>query len=173
MQFGDYHVICAVGVDQSGRKHVLGFREGATENAEVATALLEDIVSRSLSPFRKRLFVIDGSKALHKAIDQVFGEEIFVQRCRNHKVRNLLGHLPKEQHEPARATLKAAWKLGADEAVQKVEQYASRLQRDWPSAAASGLAEMFTIPLHSRPLKNTVWRLWYPNVSSPRSRSVG
>ena len=148
VQFGDYHVICAVGVDQSGQKHVLGFREGATENAEVAKALLEDLVSRGLSPFRKRLFVIDGSKALHKAIDQVFGEENFVQRCRNHKVRNILGHLPKDQHEQARATLKAAWKLDADEAVQKIEQYASWLERDWPSAAGSlreGLAEMFTI----------------------------
>ena len=148
VQFGGYHVICAVGVDEVGRKHVLGFREGATENAEVATALLQDLVSRGLNPFRKRLFVIDGSKALRKAIDQVFGEENFVQRCRNHKIRNVVGHLPKDQQEQARSTLKAAWKLDADEGMQKIEQYASWLQRDWPSAAASlqeGLAEMFTI----------------------------
>ncbi len=148
IQFGPYHVICAVGVDEDGQKHVLGFREGATENAEVATALLQDLVSRGVSPFRKRLFVIDGSKALRKAIDQVFGEENFVQRCRNHKVRNVTGHLPTEQHDQARATLKAAWKLEADEGTQKIEQYASWLERDWPSAAASlreGLSEMFTI----------------------------
>ena len=148
VQFGGYHVICAVGVDEVGQKHVLGFREGATENAEVATALLQDLVSRGLNPFRKRLFVIDGSKALRKAIDQVFGEENFVQRCRNHKIRNVVGHLPKDQQEQARSTLKAAWKLDADEGMQKIEQYASWLQRDWPSAAASlqeGLAEMFTI----------------------------
>jgi len=148
VQFGPYHVICAVGVDSQGHKRVLGFREGATENAEVAKALLEDLVARGLSPFRKRLFVIDGSKALRKAIDQVFGEENVVQRCRNHKIRNVLGHLPKEQHDQARATLKAAWKLDADEGMAKIEQYASWLQRDWPSAAASlreGLAEMFTI----------------------------
>ena len=148
VQFGPYHVICAVGVDDQGHKHVLGFREGATENAEVAKALLEDLVARGVSPFRRRLFVIDGSKALRKAIDLVFGEENFVQRCRNHKVRNVVGHLPKEQHEQARSTLKAAWKLEADEGLAKIEQYASWLQRDWPSAAASlreGLAEMFTI----------------------------
>lgn len=148
VQFGPYHVICAVGVDDQGHKHVLGFREGATENAEVAKALLEDLVARGVSPFRRRLFVIDGSKALRKAIDQVFGEDNFVQRCRNHKVRNILGHLPKEQHDQARSTLKAAWKLEADEGLQKIEQYASWLERDWPSAAASlreGLAEMFTI----------------------------
>ena len=68
LQFGPYHVICAVGVDAGGHKHVLGFREGSTENAEVATALLEDLAARGLSAFRRRLFVIDGSKALRKAV---------------------------------------------------------------------------------------------------------
>ncbi len=148
LQFGGYHVICAVGVDADGHKHVLGFREGATENAQVATALLEDLVERGLSPFRKRLFVIDGSKALRKAINQVFGKENPVQRCRNHKVRNVLGHLPKDQHDQAKSTLKAAFKLDADEGLAKLKQYASWLQRDWPSASASlheGLAELFTI----------------------------
>jgi len=123
-------------------------REGATENAQVATALLEDLVERGLSPFRKRLFVIDGSKALRKAIDQVFGKENPVQRCRNHKVRNVLGHLPKDQHDQAKSTMKAAFQLNADEGIAKLKQYASWLQRDWPSASASlqeGLAELFTI----------------------------
>lgn len=148
LQFGPYHVICAVGVDDAGHKHVLGFREGATENAEVARALLDDLVERGVSAFRRRLFVIDGSKALRKAIDQVFGANNPVQRCRNHKLRNVVGHLPKEQHEQAAATLKAAWKLDADEGRKKIEQYASWLQQDWPSAAASlreGLSELFTI----------------------------
>lgn len=148
LQFGGYHVICAVGVDAGGHKHVLGFREGATENAEVATALLEDLAARGLSPFRKRLFVIDGSKALRKAIDQVFGQDNPVQRCRNHKVRNVLGHLPKDQHDQAKATMKAAFKLGADEGMAQLKQYASWLERNWPSAAASlheGLTELFTI----------------------------
>jgi transposase-like protein len=148
LQFGPYHVICAVGVDDQGHKHVLGFREGATENAEVAVALLEDLVARGVSPFQKRLFVIDGSKALRKAIEQVFGGGNPVQRCRNHKVRNVLGHLPKEQHEQARLTLKAAFKLEADEGQAKIEQYAAWLERDWPGAAESlreGLADLFTI----------------------------
>lgn len=148
LQFGEYHVICAVGVDHQGHKHVLGFREGATENAEVAQALLEDLVARGVSPFQKRLFVIDGSKALRKAIEQVFGAGNPVQRCRNHKVRNVVGHLPKEQHEQARLTLKAAFKLEADAGIAKIEQYASWLEREWPSAAASlreGLPELFTI----------------------------
>jgi transposase-like protein len=71
-----------------------------------------------------------------------------VQRCRHHKKRNVLGHLPKDQHTQASATMSAAWKLDADEGMKKLEQYASWLQRDWPSAAASlreGLTEMFTV----------------------------
>lgn len=96
IQFGKYHVICAMGVDSSGHKHVLGLREGATENAEVGTALPEDLAGRSLDAFTRRLFVIDGSKALRKAINQVFGDDQPVQRCRNHKLRNVLGHLPKD-----------------------------------------------------------------------------
>jgi putative transposase len=80
---GAYHVICAVGVDAVGHKHVLGFREGATESAEVTKSLLEDLVGRGLKSSRPRLLVIDGSKALRSAIDAVFGTGNFVQRCRN------------------------------------------------------------------------------------------
>jgi len=148
IQLGAYHVICAVGVDAGGNKHVLGLREGATENAEVAKALLEDLVARGLKSSRPRLFVIDGSKALRSAIDAVFGAENFVQRCRNHKERNVVGHLPKDQHEQTRATLRAAWKLDAKEGMARVEQYASWLELKWPTAASSlreGLEEMFTI----------------------------
>jgi putative transposase len=148
IQLGAYHVICAVGVDAGGQKHVLGVREGATENADVAKALLEELVARGLDPSRSRLFVIDGAKALRTAIDQVFGTDNFVQRCRNHKERNVRGHLPKDQHEQALATLKAAWKLDEKEGKAKLEQYATWLERDWPSAAGSlreGLEEMFTI----------------------------
>ena len=148
LQLGSFHVICAVGVDAEGRKHVLGLREGATENAEVAKSLLADLVERGLDPKRRRLFVIDGSKALRKAIDEVFGDETPVQRCRNHKLRNVLGHLPDAQHDQARSTLKAAFKLDRKEGTAKIEQYATWLERQWPSAAGSlreGLSEMFTI----------------------------
>lgn len=148
IQLGSYHVICAVGVDAEGHKHVLGMREGATENAEVAKTLLADLVARGLDPKRRRLYVIDGSKALRKAIDCVFGAETPVQRCRNHKLRNVLGHLPEDQHDQAKSTFKASLKLDAKEGVAKLEQYATWLERDWPSAAGSlreGLDELFTI----------------------------
>jgi len=156
IQLGKYHVICAVGVDEHGHKHVLGMREGATENFEVAKSLLEDLVSRGLSVFQKRLFVIDGSKALRKAVDQVFGGENPVQRCRNHKLRNVIGHLPQDQQAQAKLTMKAALKLDAEQGIAKLEQYASWLERDWPSAAASlreGLSEMFTINRLGLPAK--------------------
>jgi putative transposase len=148
MRFGPYHVIAAVGVDTEGYKHVLGLREGASENTEVVKCLMEELVERGIKPGRRRLFVIDGAKALRNAIDQVYGGHNPVQRCRQHKLRNVLGHLPKEQHDQATATLRAAWKLGEKEGMQKIEQYAGWLEREWPSAAGSlreGLAEMFTI----------------------------
>jgi transposase-like protein len=87
IQLGPYHVICAVGVDAHGNKHVLGLREGATENAVVAKALVEDLVGRGLDPKRRYLFVLDGAKALRAAIDTVFGADQPVQRCRNHTIR--------------------------------------------------------------------------------------
>ena len=148
IQFADYHVLAAVGVDADGRKHVLGLCGGASENTTVTISLLEDLVTRGLRADRRRLFVIDGAQALRKAIGQVFGSSHLVQRCRNHKLRNVLGHLPKEQQEQARSTLRAAWKLDAEEGIRKLEQYASWLEREWPSAAASlreGLAELFTV----------------------------
>lgn len=148
MRFGDYLVVAAVGVDVSGQKHVLALREGATENAEVAKSLLEELVARGVKPGRRRLFVIDGAKALRAAIDQVYGSNQPVQRCRQHKLRNVLGHLPKEQHDQARSTLKAAWKLPEQEGLAKLRQYAEWLERQWPSAAGSireGLEEMFTV----------------------------
>ena len=148
IQFGAHHVLAAVGVDTDGKKHVLGMRQGASENTEVTTTLLQDLVERGLVPERRRLFVIDGSRALRKAITQVFGAEHLVQRCRNHKLRNVIGHLPKGEHPQVKAAIRAAWKLDAKDGTQKLEQLARWLERDQPSVAASlreGLHEMFTI----------------------------
>ena len=148
IQFGNHHVLAAVGVDEDGKKYVLGVRSGASEHATVTTALLEDLVARGIRPDRRRLFVVDGAKALRSAIAQVFGAGNEVQRCRNHTLRNVVGHLPNAQHDQARATLRAAWKLEAKEGMRKLDQYASWLQRDWPDAAASvraGLDEIFTV----------------------------
>ena len=146
--FGDYTMIGAVGVDVEGNKHVLGIREGATENSTVITELLEDIVSRGVGPKRKILFVIDGSKALRAAINAVFGAQQPVQRCRAHKLRNVLDYLPKDQRAQVKSVLRAAWKLGPKEGMARVKKLAAWLDNSYPSAAASlieGLEECFTI----------------------------
>ncbi len=146
--FGDYTMIGAVGVDVEGNKHVLGIREGATENSTMVTELLEDIVARGVDPKRKMLFVIDGSKALRAAINVVFGAQQPVQRCRAHKLRNVLDYLPKEQREQVKSMLRAAWKLDAKAGMARIRKLAEWLDRDYPSAATSlleGLEECFTI----------------------------
>lgn len=145
---GGHHVLCAVGVDAQGHKHVLGLKEGASENATVVKALLEDLVARGVKPGVKRLFVIDGAKALRAGIDAVYGSDNPVQRCRNHKVRNVVDHLPKDRHDQAKAAMKAAFKLEAKEGMAKLEQLARWLEKEHPGAAGSlreGLAELFTI----------------------------
>ncbi len=146
--FGKYTMIGAVGVDTEGHKHVLGIGEGATENAAVITALLEDIVARGVDPKRKMLFVIDGSKALRSAINAVFGADQPVQRCRAHKLRNVLGYLPKDQQAQVKSVLRAAWKLPAKDGMARIKKLAAWLDNSYPSAAASlieGLEECFTI----------------------------
>jgi len=145
---GGYHVIAAVGVDVEGRKHILGVADGATENATVATGLLEDLVERGIRPDRRRLFVIDGSKALRSAIDAVFGANNPVQRCRSHKVRNVMGHLPDELKDSVKAVMKAAYRLDAKEGIARLKKQADWLRTEYPSAATSlleGLEETFTV----------------------------
>jgi transposase-like protein len=137
LRFGDHHVLGAVGVDAEGNKHVLGLREGASENATTVKLLLEDLVERGVGPGPKRLFVIDGAKALRAGIDRVYGPGNPVQRCRNHKLWNVLDCLPKEKREQVKTTMRAAWKLEAGEGTKKLEQLASWLEREHPSAAAS------------------------------------
>jgi len=146
--FGPHHVIVALGVDVDGGKHVLGLTSGASENAAACKALLEDLVARGVKPGRRRLFVIDGSKALRAAIDSVYGKDNPVQRCRSHKVRNVLDQLPKDQRDTARSTMRAAYRLEPTEGKARLEQLAKWYQKDWPQVAASlreGLDETFTI----------------------------
>jgi putative transposase len=99
--FGEHHILATIGVEYSenpqrnGKKHVLGIAEGASENQVVAKELLESLVARGLDARRRYLLVIDGSKALRAAIDAVFGAGNPVQRCRHHKIENVMGYLPK------------------------------------------------------------------------------
>jgi transposase-like protein len=148
-RFGEHHIISAVGVDLEGRKHVLGIACGATENAAAVKLLLTGLRDRGLPTDRKYLFIIDGSKALRAAIEEVFGHQQEVQRCRNHKLENVMDELPKEQQEQTRRLMRAAFKLSsAEEGEKRLEQIARQLEYDYTSAARSlreGMKEMFTL----------------------------
>jgi transposase-like protein len=148
-RFGAHHVISAVGIDREGAKHILGIELGATENAAAVKSLFTRLRDQGLPTDRKYLFVIDGAKALRAGIEEVFGAEQPVQRCRNHKMRNVLDELPREQHAQVLNVMRAAWKLtDADQGVKKLQQLARFLEHDHESAARSlreGMAEMFTV----------------------------
>ena len=148
-RFAEHHILSAVGVDLEGRKHVLGIACGATENAAAVKQLLIGLRDRGLPTDRKYLFVIDGAKALRTAIEEVFGREQEVQRCRNHKIENVMNELPKEQQDQTRRLMRAAFKLSsAEEGEKRLEQIARQLEYDYASAARSlreGMKEMFTL----------------------------
>src|SRR5260370_2345725 len=137
MMFGEHHVISAVGVDGAGHKDVLGIQRGATENAAVVEDLLQQLVARGVNPKAKRLFVIDGAKALRAAIHRVFGSQHPVQRCRNHKIRNVVERLPEEQKDQVKAALRASYRLEAEEGMARLRKLADWLEQEHPAAAAS------------------------------------
>lgn len=142
-------IIVTLGIDKEGRKHVLGLWEGATENATVVKGLLEDLVSRGLDPQQKLLIVMDGSKALRKAVDLVFGDQALVQRCRVHKQRNVVEHLPQEKQGQAIWRLRSAWSKADPKAAEKELHSTARwLEGISPMAARSlreGLEETLTL----------------------------
>ena len=144
---GRTNIVC-LGITTDGLKVPLGLWEGSTENATVATALLSDLVERGLDPEQGMLFVIDGSKALRKAIRDVFGEAP-VQRCIRHKERNVLGHLPERDRAAVKRRLRQAWALeDHHQAIDRLHALAVELKRSHPGAAGSlreGLAETLTV----------------------------
>lgn len=147
--FGGEHLIVALGVDESGHKHVLGLWHGATENSTVVRALLVDLRERGLETEASMLVVLDGAKALHKAVKEVFGERALIQRCRVHKLRNVLEHLPKEKQQQAAWRLRGAWAKGTpQEALKELRAVVKWLDAISPSAARSleeGLEETLTL----------------------------
>jgi transposase-like protein len=142
-------LVAAVGVDKAGHKHVLGLWHGATENSTVVRELLADLRERGLDTEAAILVVLDGSKALHKGVKELFGERALIQRCRVHKLRNVLEHLPKEKRQQAAWRLRGAWaKATAAEALKELQACVRWLDSICPHAARSleeGLAETLTL----------------------------
>lgn len=143
-----HHIIAAVGVDEAGDKHLLGLALGASENAQVVKDLLRAMIERGLDAQLSYLFVIDGGAALRSAIDEMFGQRAHVQRCRTHKLRNVLDRLPKTESAQTKAVMMAAYKLAPKDGMAKMKKQAQWLEREHPDAAASlleGLHETFTV----------------------------
>ena len=149
IHFKDRVVLVALGFDTDARKHVLGLREGSTENTRVVRSLISDLIERGLNADTPRLWIIDGGKALRRAITQVFGAGALVHRCQEHKRRNVIDHLPEHLHASVGRALKDAWhSKDAALAKRQLERLANSLAKAHPGAAASlreGLAETLTL----------------------------
>ena len=142
-------MIGAVGVDADGTKHPLGVVEGATENAATVQALLDNLIDRGLDPALCRLFIVDGAKALTKALRRTFGADIPVQRCQVHKARNITDRIDPKLHAAVRRALRQAWELDdAGKAERLLRNLARRLEFEAPGVSRSileGLDEILTV----------------------------
>jgi putative transposase len=149
VHFADHVVLTAIGIDREGAKHPLGLREGATENASACRALLSDLIERGLNPERAILVVLDGAKALHKAVREVFGERALIHRCHAHKKPNVLEALPQRLRGAVHTAMNQAYATrDAKRAQRLLTNLAHRLESAYPSAAASvreGLEETLTV----------------------------
>ena len=149
VEYAGETMVVASGVTDDGMKRVLGLRQGATENADVCTALLEDLVGRGLNTGCPMLFVLDGSKALHAAVTRVRGKGAVIQRCRVHKRRNVKAHVPERHHAELERRLSEAYhETDYAEAKTSLVGTARRLDRVNPDAASSlreGLEEALTV----------------------------
>jgi transposase-like protein len=146
---GDHCLIVALGIAADGQKHALGLWDGSTENATVCQGLLGNLQSRGLRTDRSLLVILDGSKALRKAVHAIFGEAALVQRCQVHKMRNILEYLSDRQRPWAQAILRRAYQSADVRTAQRLLlDLARRLETEYPSAAESvreGLDETLTV----------------------------
>ena len=147
--FAGHTMVGALGVTADGTKVPLGVVEGSTENKAVVRHLIADLRDRGLDAAEGILFVLDGGKALATAVRDVFGDHAVIARCRQHKERNVLDHLPETERPWVRRKLRAAWaNPNAGEAEAALKALAGQLERVNPDAAASlrqGLADTLTV----------------------------
>ena len=148
-ELGKMTIVAAMGLRTDGEKQMLGFIEGGSENAEVVKSLLSDLLERGLDHQEKRLFIVDGSKALAKAVKDTFGDRAMVQRCQVHKKRNVLAHIPESEKAEVSRQMSAAYQeFDFKEALRKLERLHMRLEAKYPAAAASlreGMEETLTV----------------------------
>ena len=149
IDLADMTNVVALAITTDGTKVPLSLREGSTENATVVTALLSDLADRGLALSDEVLYVLDGAKALRKAVRDVAGPRALVQRCQIHKSRNVCGHLPERERPWVRAKLNKAWsEPDHAKALASLKALASGLEKTHPDAAGSlreGLEETLTL----------------------------
>lgn len=149
VQYAGQTMICALGITEDGEKRLLGVRQGATENARVCTALLEDLCGRGLDTSTPVLLVLDGAKALHTAVQRVWGPSALIQRCQRHKKGNVQEHLPEKHWPELSRQLSAAYhETDYERALKRLKTTARWLERLNPDAAASlreGMEETLTV----------------------------
>jgi len=147
--FAGQQMVAALGIDEYGRKMILGIRQGATENATVVGDLLSELVERGLDFTEPRLYILDGAKALSAAVKKHAGESAAIQRCQVHKRRNVLDHLTEEQKPGVAKKLNAAYALEDYAAAKQALNVVHRELMDLnPSAARSlgeGMEETLTV----------------------------
>jgi len=148
-EFHDFTLITALGVDAKGRKHILGLWSGATENSEVCGQLLDELIERGLSRRQRYLFILDGSKALAKAVKDRFGRQVLIQRCRLHKERNIQKYLPKKYHKLLAMKLRAAWGMTdyqeAKKELYKVHDWLASINQAAARSLDEGFEETLTV----------------------------
>jgi len=149
INFAEHVVVIALGLDANGKKHLLGLREGSTENGTLCKEMLSDLVERGMPVDRALLIVIDGGKGLRKAVRDVFAQYGVVQRCQVHKTRNVLDQLPEVKKPSVRVALREAYNSETYEtALKRLTNLARVLAKEHPGAASSlreGLEETLTV----------------------------
>lgn len=149
VRLGRSLVVTCVGVDLSGRKHVLGVQPGATESEIVCRDLIRNLVEKGLNVDGNYLFIVDGSKALRKAIEERFGKEAVVQRCQEHKIRDVLAYLPYPERDRFRSRMQGAYNIRSyDQASKRLQSIRSDLSLISGQAVSSfteGLEDTLTL----------------------------
>lgn len=147
--FKGFNLVVAIGIDRFGHKILLGLRQGATENAAVVGELLAELAERGLKFTQPRLYVVDGGKAIRRAILNHAGDAAFIQRCQVHKIRNVCAHLPEREKHAVKYKMRCAYETSeAADAKQALWKLHDELLQSNPSAAASlmeGLEETLTV----------------------------
>jgi transposase-like protein len=149
VEYAGETMVVALGITEDGTKRVLGLRQGATENAEVCAALLEDLRERGLDTGRATLFVLDGAKALHAAVTRVWGQHAVIQRCQVHKKRNLQADVPEKHWPELQRRLSEAYRetdyATAKASLEGTVRWLDRLNGDAAGSLREGLEETLTV----------------------------